>query len=149
MEQDSTQADSSTDSPSMLPKKPLFDHPLLTLVFATLTLSLASAFVTYKVVASRGDDPCGSIIGKARIEMKQDGPPSVFDEGKWGSITDQYNEIFEVCDAATANKFAAEEFNPWAAPALEILRPSADPQSQPSQGSSPAVEDPTSSTIEE
>jgi len=137
----------------MLPKKPLFDHPLVTLVFVTLTLSIASAFVTFKVVASRTDDPCGSIIGKARIEMKQDAPPSVFDEGKWASITDQYNEIFKVCDAATANKFASEEFNPWAAPALEILRPADDLASKDAPSGAAdgdvAGEGPTPSTVEE
>jgi len=111
--------------PSMKPRKPLFDHPMITLAVTTLTLSIASAFITFKVVASRDSDPCATALGRARIEINQTQVPSVFDTQKWDKLTAQYNEIFAECDAETANKFANEEFNPWAAPALELLRPDA------------------------
>lgn len=109
----------------MKPRKPLFDHPMLTLAITTLTLSVASAFITFKVVASRDSDPCAAVLGRARMEINQTQVPSVFDTQKWDELTAQYNEIFAECDAETANKFANEEFNPWAAPALELLRPEA------------------------
>jgi hypothetical protein len=131
--------------PSMKPRKPLFDHPMITLAITTLTLSLASAFITFKVIGSRDADPCATVLGRARIEIKQSQVPSVFDAQKWDELTAQYNEVFAECDAETANKFATEEFNPWAAPALEALRPQT---STPAPGSStpdPAVS-PTDTT---
>lgn len=113
--------------PSMKPRKPLFDHPMVTLAITTLTLSIASAFITFKVIGSRDADPCARVLGRTRIEIKQTQVPSVFDAQKWDELTAQYNEIFAECDAETANKFATEEFNPWAAPALDALRPQAAP----------------------
>lgn len=106
-------------------RKPLFDNPILTLAMVTIALSAASAYITFQIIGSRSSDPCATALGRARVEMSQSEVPSVFDEVKWEGLTDQYNEIFAVCDSATATKFATEEFNPWAAPALEVLRPPA------------------------
>lgn len=124
-------------------RKPLFEKPILTLALATLTLSAASAYITFQVIGSRSSDPCATALGRARVEMSQSKVPSVFDEVKWQGLTDQYNEIFAVCDSATATKFATEEFNPWAAPALEVLRPPAGSAANAAvptpSGSSPAT----------
>lgn len=131
----------------MKPRKPLFDHPMLTLAITTLTLSIASAFITFQVIGSRDTDPCARVLGRARMEIKQTQVPSVFDAQKWDELTAQYNEIFAECDAETANKFATEEFNPWAAPALDALRPqaSATPDaSTPSSATAPASTNPVS-----
>lgn len=134
--------------PSMKPRKPLFDHPMLTLAITTLTLSIASAFITFQVIGSRDTDPCARVLGRARMEIKQTQVPSVFDAQKWDELTAQYNEIFAECDAETANKFATEEFNPWAAPALDALRPqaaSAAPgASTPAAPAAPASTNPAS-----
>jgi len=134
--------------PSMKPRKPLFDHPMLTLAITTLTLSIASAFITFKVIGAREADPCASVLGRARMEINQTQVPSVFDAQKWDELTAQYNEIFAECDAETANKFATEEFNPWAAPALDALRPQAAPAapgaSTPAAPTAPASTNPAS-----
>jgi hypothetical protein len=55
--------------------------------------------------------------------MGQTKVPSVFDEEAWEGLTNSYNKVFESCDPETAAQFAAEEFDPWAAPALSALRP--------------------------
>jgi hypothetical protein len=128
--------------PSMKPRKPLFDHPILTLAITTITLSLASAFIIFKVYSSRDADPCAVALGRVRIEIKQSQVPSVFDTQKWDELTEQYNEVFVECDAETADKFAAEEFNPWATPALEALRPQGSATDFGSSTPDPAVSPP-------
>lgn len=123
-------------------RKPLFTNPILTLVFTTITLSLASAFITLKVIEANNTDHCAIALGRARVEINQSQVPSVFDEQKWVKLTAQYDDVFTACDAETAAKYATDEFNPWAAPALEAFSPQG---SVPA--SSPAAPSPGSSVL--
>jgi hypothetical protein len=108
---------------SSLSKKPSFDHPMITFVLIALTCSILAAFGTKSFLDSRqSSDPCAEAIGKLRLEMGQSKVPSVFDERAWADLNDKYNQVFDSCDVPTANKFVADEFDPWAAPALSVFR---------------------------
>jgi hypothetical protein len=134
-----------------LSKKPKFDHPIVTLVVVAITCSVLAAFGTRAFLSSRSStDTCAAVVGSLRIEMGRSKVPSVFDEKAWDELTTQYNQVFENCDAATANDFATKEFNPWAAPALEVLRPTASTETgSSSSGAStaPASSVPTSTEV--
>lgn len=126
-----------------LEKKPRFDHPMLTLAIVTVTLSLVAAFTTLRLMDSvKGSDTCADVIGEMRVEMGQTKVPSVFDEKAWEDLTNSYNKVFESCDPETAAQFAAEEFDPWAAPALSALRPttnSTNSSTNPGSSSTPTT----------
>lgn len=106
----------------MQQRRPLLDHPFAILVLVTITLSLLAAFVTLRVLESRSSaSSCEVAIGQFRLEMAQSGPPSVFDTTAWDALTERYNSIFTVCPSDVAVAFTTQEFDTWAAPALQVM----------------------------
>jgi hypothetical protein len=102
-----------------LVRKPRFDHPLPVFLLVTFTLALLAMSVTFNVLAARSAAaPCDEQIGRFRMHISQTQPPSIFDTAAWDTLTDRYNALFDVCDSAVAGAFTAEEFDPWAKPAL-------------------------------
>jgi hypothetical protein len=130
--------------------------PVGLFILVVLVIAAVSGYATLQVLGRDSSDACDVALGRVRIHMASNAVPSAMDEQGWNDVTTMYTAVYTSCPDAAATDFRVNEFERWAAPALEagigpaapiepVGEPGADPGDDPSGepgGDSPTGDSP-------
>lgn len=96
------------------------DHPMAMLVLFLLVVVSISGYLTLQLISRDQTSACEQALGRIRIHMAANAPPSVMDTASWDEITSMYEMVNVHCAESVAEPFRVGEFAVWSAPALQF-----------------------------